>query len=93
MTATDSLTGEHGPGTSGPMPRPAKDLELVGVKLRPDQAKALREAALRAKLEGLPEAGDGASRIVRALIDRWIAAGARWPGATATKAPRRPRKT
>lgn len=61
------------------------------MKVLPEQAKALRDAALRAKLEALPNASDGASLIIRELVQAWIEAGARWPGAPAPK--RRGRKT
>jgi hypothetical protein len=67
------------------MARPKRGHEQLVVRVLPDQAKALRDVALRAKLEGLPNAGDGASLIVRELIQAWIDAGAKWPGAPATK--------
>jgi hypothetical protein len=65
------------------MARPWRGYERFLVKIEPEQAKALRDAALRAKLEGLPNAGDGASLVVRRLVGRWIAEGAKWPGSAA----------
>jgi hypothetical protein len=74
------------------MARPKRGYERFLVKIEPEQAKALREASLRAKLDGLPEAGDGASRIVRELVQAWIDSGARWPGAPSAPPRRRARK-
>lgn len=89
MNTQETLTGPGGTGTPGRMARQKRGFELIGVKVTPEQAKALRDAAARAKLEGLPEAADGASRVVRELVQAWIDAGARWPGASPAPAPRR----
>jgi hypothetical protein len=69
--------------------RPKRGHEHFVAKLEPAQAKALRDAALRAKLDGLPNAMDGASLIVRELVQAWIDAGARWPGSPAVKRRRK----
>jgi hypothetical protein len=70
------------------MARPKRGHEHFVAKLLPEQAKALRDAAARAKLDDQPNALDGASLIVRELVQAWIDGGAKWPGA---KAPARHR--
>lgn len=90
MSAAQFLTASGGPGTVERMGRQPRGFKLVGVKLTPDQATALSDAAARAKLDKRPNAGDGASLVVRELVQAWIDAGAQWPGAPAPK--RRVRK-
>lgn len=95
MLASASLTPNRGTGTPKPMARPKRGHEHFVAKLLPDQAKALRDAALRAKLDELPNAADGASLIVRELVQGWIDAGARWPvpRAPASRASSRRRRS
>lgn len=92
MTGAEFLTENRGTGTPDRMGRPKRGHERLLVKIEPEQAKALREAALRAKLEGLPNAADGASLVVRELVRAWIDAGARWPGVERSAAPARRRR-
>lgn len=50
------------------------------LKLAPEQHQELNEAALRAKLEQKPHADEGASYVVRTLVQGWIDEGSEWPG-------------
>lgn len=59
--------------------RPPKGLVGVTLRLTPEQHQVLTQSALRAKLEGKPNADDGASGLVRQLVQTWIDKGAKWP--------------
>ncbi len=59
--------------------RPTKGLKAVTLKLAPDQHQALQDAVRRAGLERLPNVAEGASFVVRELVQAWIDRGARWP--------------
>lgn len=59
--------------------RPRKELKAAIFKLRPDQHEALVHTAIHAKLDGKPNAGEGASLIVRHLVKGWMDGGKRWP--------------
>jgi hypothetical protein len=59
--------------------RPVKGLKAVTLKLAPEQHQALQDAVRRAGLERKPNVGEGASFIVRELVQSWIDRGSRWP--------------
>ncbi len=60
--------------------RPTKGLKPVTLKLAPEQHEALQDAVRRAGLERRPNVSEGASFIVRELVQAWIDRGAKWPG-------------
>lgn len=59
--------------------RPPKGLVPVTLKLTPEQHQVLVQTALRARLDGKPNAAEGASFLARRLVQAWIDRGAKWP--------------
>lgn len=58
--------------------RPSKGLVPVTLKLTPEQHQVLVQTALRARLDGKPNAAEGASFLARRLVQAWIDKGAKW---------------
>lgn len=87
--ASESLTINRRTAYPVRMARPRRGFKLAAFRVTPPQHKALTDAALRARLEGLPEAADGASLIVRELVQAWIDAGAKWPAGAPAKVKRK----
>lgn len=81
-TTRGAARAKGGTQTEAPAPRgrPAKNLKAVTLVLTPEQHEALQDAVSRARLERLPNVGEGASYIVRELVEAWMKRGAKWPG-------------
>lgn len=81
MARTTVGKGRMAPGAEEPARRgrPGKGLKPVTLKLAPEQHQALQDAVRRAGLERKPNVGEGASYIVRELVQAWIDRGSKWP--------------
>ena len=84
MARTTARKGRAAPATKVDVEpkrgRPTKGLKPVTLKLAPEQHEALQDAVRRAGLERRANVSEGASYVVRELVQAWIDRGAKWPG-------------